>query len=140
VSKDLNVGAESIAALSAKSLGTHLKPRPRPAAEEVEEEDEDEEDEVPVLINRDLPNLQAVLEKADVVVEVLDARDPLAYRSKHIEETVKGMGKKVLFVLNKIGACSFSFPLLLEINWCIFLYNRHMSERSCCSMVDSAKK
>ncbi|KAF9474929.1 hypothetical protein BDN70DRAFT_884317 [Pholiota conissans] len=103
VSKDLNVGAESIAALSAKSLGTTLKPRPRAVVEE--EESEEEEDEVPVLINRDLPNLKAVLEKADVVIEVLDARDPMAYRSKHIEETVKGMGKKFLFVLNKIDTC-----------------------------------
>ncbi|KAF8189693.1 GTP-binding protein [Pholiota molesta] len=121
VSRDLNVGAESIAALSAKSLGTHLKPRPRPAAEVVEEEDEDEEDEVPVLINRDLPNLQAVLAKADVVVEVLDARDPLAYRSKHIEETVKGMGKKVLFVLNKIDTC----PREAVVQWSTQLRNEH---------------
>ena len=40
-----------------------------------------------------------------VVVEVLDAHDPLAYRSSHVEEVVKGKdGKKMMLVLNKIGA------------------------------------
>ena len=56
-----------------------------------------------VLANRDLSNLASVLEKAEVVVEVLDARDPLAYRSKHLEELAKQKGKKVLLVMNKIG-------------------------------------
>jgi len=98
--KDLNVGSESIASLSAKVVGTHLKSRPRPI---VEVEEEEEEEEVPVLINRDLPNLKAVLEKADVVLEVLDARDPLAFRSQHIEGLGSELGKKVLLVVNKIG-------------------------------------
>ena len=100
--KDLNVGSESIASLSAKVVGTHLKPRPRPVAE-VEEDEEEEEEEVPVLINRDLPNLKAVLEKADVLLEVLDGRDPLAFRSQHIEDLGSELGKKLLLVVNKIG-------------------------------------
>lgn len=100
--KDLNVGSESIASLSAKVVGTHLKPRPRPIAE-VEEAVEEEEEEVPVLINRDLPNLKAVLEKADVLLEVLDSRDPLAFRSQHIEDLGGELGKKVVLVVNKIG-------------------------------------
>uniref|UniRef100_A0A8H7Y2E5 CP-type G domain-containing protein n=1 Tax=Psilocybe cubensis TaxID=181762 RepID=A0A8H7Y2E5_PSICU len=100
--KDLNVGAESIASLSAKFLTTELKPRPRPA-KEIEEEEEEEE--VPVLINRDLPNLRTVLEKADVVLEVVDGRDPLAFRSKHVEQLILEMDKKVLLVLNKIDTC-----------------------------------
>ncbi|KAF8966516.1 hypothetical protein BDZ97DRAFT_1808256 [Flammula alnicola] len=103
-SKDLNVGAESIASLSAKIVNAHLKPRPKPVSEVVEEEEEEEE-EVPVLINRDLPNLKTVLEKADVVVEVLDGRDPMAFRSQHVEELAKEMGKRVLFVVNKIDTC-----------------------------------
>ena len=98
--KDPNVGSESIASLSAKVVGTHLKPRPRPI---VDLEEEDEEEEVPVLINRDLPNLKTVLEKADVLFEVLDGRDPLAFRSQHIEDLGSELGKKVLLVVNKIG-------------------------------------
>ena len=48
--------------------------------------------------------MQAVLDAADVVVEILDARDPLAYRSSHVEEVVKGKDdKKMVLVLNKIG-------------------------------------
>ena len=69
---------------------------------EAREEEEVEED-VPVLINPDLPNLKAVLEAADVVVEVLDARDPAAGRSAHLEEVASGLGKKVVLVL-----CGFS--------------------------------
>lgn len=104
--KDLNVGIESIAALSAKHIGNALKPRPKLVVEEDEEEEEEED--VPVLINRDLPNLKAVMEKADVVLELLDTRDPMAYRSQHIEALAGELGKKVLFVLTKIGA--FSSP------------------------------
>ncbi|CAA7270739.1 unnamed protein product [Cyclocybe aegerita] len=101
--KDLNVGAESIASLSAKIMKTGLKPRPKPVVEEAEESDEEEE--VPMLVNCDLPNLKAVLEKTDVVLEVLDSRDPLAYRSKHVEELAQENGKKLLFVVNKIDLC-----------------------------------
>ncbi|KAI0047283.1 hypothetical protein FA95DRAFT_1559247 [Auriscalpium vulgare] len=67
---------------------------------------DDAEDDVPILINPELPNLQSVLDRADVVVEVLDARDPLAYRSSALEAYVQGKpGKKLLFVLNKIDTC-----------------------------------
>ncbi|EJF63073.1 hypothetical protein DICSQDRAFT_83967 [Dichomitus squalens LYAD-421 SS1] len=73
------------------------------ADEEMAEEGEG--DDVPVLINPDLPNLKVVLDAADVVVEVLDARDPLAARSAHVEEVAKDLGKRVLLVLNKVDAC-----------------------------------
>ena len=44
------------------------------------------------------------MEEADVVLEVLDARDPLGCRSKQIEEMILNSGgKKVILVLNKIG-------------------------------------
>lgn len=72
--------------------------------EDEETDAEADEEEVPVLINPDLPNLQVVLDVADVVIEVLDARDPSSSRSAHLEEVAKGLGKKVLLVLNKIGA------------------------------------
>ncbi|KAF9040735.1 P-loop containing nucleoside triphosphate hydrolase protein [Panaeolus papilionaceus] len=100
-SKDLNVGAESIASLSAKQLDIKLKQRLKAkAVEEIEEEDE-----VPLLINRDLPNLQSVIDKADVVVELLDARDPEAFRNKKLEDLVVKKGKKLLLILNKIDTC-----------------------------------
>ena len=64
-------------------------------------EDNDEGEVVPILINRDYTNLAAVFEKADVVLEVLDARNPLAYHSsilaKHTEK------KRLILVVNKIG-------------------------------------
>ena len=64
-------------------------------------------DGAPPLLNPDLPHLAAVLDKADVVVEVLDARDPLAHRSSALEARVKSKeGQKLLLVLNKIGACA----------------------------------
>lgn len=72
------------------------------------EEDAANADESPLFTNPDMPNLGAVLEAADVVVEVLDARDPLAYRSSHLEEVVKAKaGQKLLLVLNKIGTLQY---------------------------------
>ena len=59
----------------------------------------------PLVLNPDLPHLAAVLDKADVVIEVLDARDPLPYRSHALEARVASKeGQKLLLVLNKIGA------------------------------------
>jgi hypothetical protein len=78
----------------------------------------------PLLLNPDLPHLAAVLDKADVVVEVLDARDPLAHRSESLETRVASKeGQKLLIVLNKIGACLFrllcSTPLLTGLHRCL---------------------
>jgi nuclear GTP-binding protein len=102
----LNVGSDGIASLSAKLINKALKPRPKPV--EVEEEDEEEEEnDVPVLINRDLPNLNSALDSADVVIQVLDARDPMSCRSQHLETLAKENGKKMLLVVNKIGTLSF---------------------------------
>lgn len=60
---------------------------------------------MPTLINYDLPNLKSVIDQADVVLEVLDARDPLAFRSSYLEELVSARSNaRILLVLNKIGA------------------------------------
>ena len=102
----LNVGSDGIASLSAKLVNKALKPRPKPVEVE-EEDDEEEEDDVPVLINHDLPNLKSALDSADVIIQVLDARDPMSCRSQHLETLAKENGKKMLLVVNKIGTLSF---------------------------------
>ncbi|KII96056.1 hypothetical protein PLICRDRAFT_170636 [Plicaturopsis crispa FD-325 SS-3] len=81
-----------------RSLQQSVLSKPKKARVAVVEDEE--EDEPPVLIDRDLPNLQSVLDAADVVLEVLDARDPQSYRSKHLEQVVGD--KPLMFVLNKI--------------------------------------
>ncbi|ORZ09137.1 P-loop containing nucleoside triphosphate hydrolase protein [Absidia repens] len=45
-----------------------------------------------------------VLENADVILEILDARDPIGTRTKHVERMImdSGLDKKVILVLNKI--------------------------------------
>ena len=55
--------------------------------------------------------LHKVIDEADIIVLVLDARDPEGYRSRLVEEEVRrreAEGKRLVFVLNKVGECSFS--------------------------------
>lgn len=42
-----------------------------------------------------------VIRKTDLVVQVLDARDPYGTRCKYLEDYAKSLGKKMLFVINK---------------------------------------
>jgi nuclear GTP-binding protein len=52
--------------------------------------------------------LHKVVDQSDIIVLVLDARDPEGCRSRLVEEEVirrESEGKKLVFVLNKIGAC-----------------------------------
>ena len=46
--------------------------------------------------------VKKVIEESDVIVQVLDARDPLGTRSEEIESAVKEYGKKMICVLNKV--------------------------------------
>ncbi|GMK59070.1 hypothetical protein CspeluHIS016_0700850 [Cutaneotrichosporon spelunceum] len=49
--------------------------------------------------------LRKVIERADVIIQVLDARDPEGTRSKWVEDEVRkrdSQGKKLIFVVNKI--------------------------------------
>lgn len=57
-----------------------------------------------------------VLENADVILEVLDARDPLGCRTKQIERLIMDAGtdKRIILVLNKIGKFMFLFFPLFE--------------------------
>lgn len=64
----------------------------------------EEEEDVPILINRSLSSLRSVLDQADVILYILDARDPLSHRSSHLEELISAeSGTNALFILNKIG-------------------------------------
>ncbi|KAM7538322.1 hypothetical protein Aperf_G00000067702 [Anoplocephala perfoliata] len=45
---------------------------------------------------------ELVIRKADVIIEVLDARDPLGTRSLEAENAVLASGKKLIILLNKI--------------------------------------
>ncbi|KAJ4000516.1 hypothetical protein F5050DRAFT_1804004 [Lentinula boryana] len=105
--QDVNTeDGDGIASISAKRLMAKTTSKPVPEIEH----SETEEDDAPILINRDLPHLQAVLDQADVVVEVLDVRDPLAFRSSYLEEIIRSkINRKTLFVLNKIGTSGLSF-------------------------------
>lgn len=58
--------------------------------------------------------LHKVIDESDIVILVLDARDPEGCRSRLVEEEVRrreSEGKKLVFVLNKIGAFTFYFPI-----------------------------
>ena len=46
--------------------------------------------------------LNILIEICDVIIEVIDARDPLSYRSRELENNVKTKGKKLIILLNKI--------------------------------------
>ena len=63
-------------------------------------------------------SLHKVVDQSDIILLVLDARDPEGCRSRLVEEEVRrreSEGKKLIFVLNKIGrfktSCSLSPPL-----------------------------
>jgi nuclear GTP-binding protein len=47
--------------------------------------------------------MKKLIEACDIIVEVLDVRDPLSCRCKNIERKILGMpDKKIILVLNKI--------------------------------------
>ena len=62
-----------------------------------------------------------VVDAADVILEVLDARDPLGCRCPHIEELIlsSGHNKKIILVLNKIDLV----PREITEQWVKYLKN-----------------
>lgn len=68
---------------------------------------------VPLLIDTGAPHTAAALDTADIILHILDSRDPLSFRSAFIEESVRD--KPLLYILNKIGKCNEqgSFVVLL---------------------------
>ncbi|GJJ07240.1 hypothetical protein Clacol_001440 [Clathrus columnatus] len=61
------------------------------------------QDDAPLLLNPELPNLEAVLNRSNVFLCVLDARDPMSYRVSHLENLAsQRKDVKLAFILNKI--------------------------------------
>jgi len=79
------------------------------------------------IINKDLSRkayikiLDQVIENSDVILEVLDARDPLTCRNKELENKIKSgkNSKKIILVLNKIDL----IPVQNAIDWQKYLSN-----------------
>ncbi len=57
-----------------------------------------------------------VVDAADVIIQVLDARDPLAFRCAEVERFIRGKdpNKRIVLLLNKIGVCG----CFLAGMWC----------------------
>lgn len=55
-----------------------------------------------------------VVDAADVILEILDARDPLGSRCTQMEEAIleSGTNKRLVLILNKIGLLSLIYTLL----------------------------
>lgn len=71
---------------------------------EIEEDEEDEDDKVLDKSRKAYDKIfKAVVDAADVILYVMDARDPEGTRSKKVEEAVlQSQGKRLLLVLNKV--------------------------------------
>ncbi|KAK0206063.1 GTP-binding protein [Desarmillaria ectypa] len=96
-------GFDPVASIAAKHLVNAKTTKMTAPPRQVEDDDDEEEENVPALVNRDLPTLKSVLEHADVLLEVLDCRDPLAFRSSELEKLAPS--GRVVFLLNKIDTC-----------------------------------
>jgi nuclear GTP-binding protein len=98
---------DGVATLAGSTRSSSKSTRGKPATNSASSVSITEASGPPPLLNPDLPHLAAVLDKADVVIEVVDARDPLSHRSHALEARVASKeGQKLLLVLNKIGACT----------------------------------
>lgn len=55
-----------------------------------------------------------VVDAADVILEILDARDPLGSRCTQMEEAIleSGTNKRLVLILNKIGLSSLIYTSL----------------------------
>lgn len=122
--KDFDVSSDAIASLSAKLINPKLVTEEKPTQTQTV----NDEEEAPILVNRDLPNLKAVLDGSDVLLEVLDARNPLPFRNMDLEKRMEG--KRILLVLNKIGESRDEF-LVLDIVFLTPRFTRSVSSGSC---------
>jgi len=77
---------------------------------------------------RYLKPLLKVIDESDIIMLVLDARDPEGCRSRLVEEEVRKRvieGKRLVFVMNKIGEHSILY-LSFRLNHCKILYPKPM--------------
>jgi Cu/Ag efflux pump CusA len=56
--------------------------------------------------NNSKQELNELIEICDVIIQVIDARDPPSYRSKELENNIRTKGKKLIILLNKIDLVS----------------------------------
>merc|ERR1719253_1309754 len=89
------------------------------------DDEEEEEDEEAGQLNAGkkafMRDLRKVVEQADVIIEVLDARDPNSCRCKTLEAEIAAKGKKVVLLLNKIDLV----PVEATKAWLTSLRNHH---------------
>eukprot|EP00001_Collodictyon_triciliatum_P039839 07168_2 len=85
-----------------------------------------EQDECPDLVEDNskrayFKEFKKVVEMSDVILEVLDARDPMGCRSKDIEQLIlqKDPNKRIILVLNKIDLV----PREIVEKWLKYLRN-----------------
>lgn len=94
---------------------------------EDEESDEEEEEVASTSLGQNsrrsfLGELRKIVENADVLLHVLDARDPVGTKSTAIEEMVLSHhGKKLVFVLNKADLV----PRNILMGWLTYLRQSH---------------
>jgi nuclear GTP-binding protein len=78
-----------------------------------------------------LRTLHKVIDQSDVIIMVLDARDPEGCRSQTVEDEVRRReadGKRLIFVLNKIGEQYILFLIIVSTQ---FSFPRSCSTREC---------
>ncbi|KAG8958085.1 hypothetical protein FRC03_009474 [Tulasnella sp. 419] len=97
----LKVDPTTLSGVSTFEGSRALLKAPKPSVDDNSDE-EMEDVEAPVLIDRSFPNLMTALDQADLVVQVLDARDPLVHRVLALEDILRKKNKPLLFLLNKI--------------------------------------
>lgn len=113
--------AAKLAGGDALVAGTSTTPGTNGTLKAVHPVASDDED-APILLNPDYPHFQAIFEKSDVILHVLDARDPLSFRSSQIESLVsKKSEQRIVFVLNKADMC----PRESVAAWAAYLRASH---------------
>jgi len=111
--------------------------------DEKHENDEEEENQASMFNIRDnskrayFREFKKILEIADVILEVLDARDPLGSRCKEIEQKIlqKDPNKKIILILNKIDL----IPKDNVEHWLKYLRNEYPTVAFKCTTQEQRK-
>lgn len=111
VDNKLNPMAALLASAKARAAEFEKNGNDADAMEDSEEEDNDDDESGGARVRKDASRKQfdkvykQVVDSADVVLYVLDARDPMGTRSKEVEQAVMAAdrsSKRLIFILNKI--------------------------------------